>query len=172
MRFSTKRMVSIGLFAALIAIFSQIYIPLPFTPVPVNLALLAVILCGAILGAYDSTICLLVYILIGTAGVPVFAKFGAGLAALTGPTGGYIIGYMLTALITSLLSKRVFLPIAMALGIAACYALGTAWFIFSTGTSVVPALMSCVIPFIPGDILKISTAYLITKRFQKLELSK
>ena len=92
-----------ALFAALIAVCSQIMIPMPFTPVPINLALLAVWVCGGVLGAKRGAITLIVYILLGAVGAPVFVGFNAGLGALAGPTGGYIIGYLPSIILFGLL---------------------------------------------------------------------
>ena len=86
-----------GLFAALMAICSFITIPLGFTPVPVNLGTLGVFLAGGILGRKYGTISIAVYVLLGAVGVPVFAGLRGGLGVLAGPTGGYIIGYIVAA---------------------------------------------------------------------------
>lgn len=168
MKLSTKRLVWIGLFTALTAIFSQIAIPLPFTPIPVNLATLAVLLCGAVLGVRDAVLCQLCYVFLGAVGIPVFAKFGAGIGTLVGPTGGYILGYILAAALVGFLALRITLPGAMLTAMLACYLIGTLWFMILTGTTLLPALISCVIPFLPGDVLKIIAAILIAKRLNAL----
>ena len=134
------------------AICSFITIPLGFTPVPINLATLGVFLTGGILGKKYGSISLIVYILLGAVGVPVFAGFKGGLGVLAGPTGGYIIGYLAAAFLTGLLVELVFtktgtdsgqrstksstsrfigIILAMIAGLAACYALGTAWFMIT-----------------------------------------
>ena len=173
-----------ALFAAITAICSQIMIPLPFSPVPINLALLAVWVCGGVLGAKKGAIAILVYIFLGVIGVPVFHGFAGGIGMLAGPTGGYIIGYLPAVIIYGLLvHKSFFGPVSENRGksvqsfilivvkglpaLAACYALGTAWFVISTGTGLMPALMMCVIPFIPGDILKLIAAAVILKALVK-----
>lgn len=92
-----------ALFAAVLAVASWISVPLPFTPVPVNLATLAVTLAGALLGCKYGTLSVLVYILLGAVGVPVFAGFTGGLGHLAGPTGGYIIGYLSSAFICGII---------------------------------------------------------------------
>lgn len=159
----TTALVLCGIFAALMAICSFITIPLGFTPVPINLATLGVFLTGGILGKKYGSISLIVYILLGAVGVPVFAGFKGGLGVLAGPTGGYIIGYLAAAFLTGLLVELVFtktgtdsgqrsaksstsrfigIILAMIAGLAACYALGTAWFMISTGTGLGAALIS------------------------------
>lgn len=182
---NTTAMVMCGLFAGLTAICSLITIPLGFTPVPVNLATLAVFLAGGILGKKYGTLSILVYILIGTAGLPVFAGFRGGPGVLTGPTGGYILGYAAAAFITGYiiekLSERYHLSsavsgkvtakftifaVSMVTGLAACYFLGTVFFMLNTGTGLIPALVSCVIPFLPGDAVKIAAGVILTERLR------
>ena len=91
----TQRIVLAALFAALMAVCSQIQIPLPM--VPINLALFAVHLCGALLGAKWGALSISAYVLLGLVGAPVYAGFASGPAALFGKTGGYILGYILSA---------------------------------------------------------------------------
>ena len=162
---NTKNLILCGMFAAITTVCSWITIPLGFTPVPVNLATLAVFMTGGLLGPKYGPLSLTVYTLAGAVGIPVFAGFRGGLAVIAGPTGGYIIGYILAAFIAGLLisdssSSHSALRIvpALVLALAACYALGTVWFIYSTGTNIGAALLSCVIPFLPGDALKIAAA--------------
>ncbi len=179
MRYSkTAYMALCGLFAALTAVCSYISIPLGFTPVPVNLATLAVFLAGGLLGKKYGTISLAVYTLLGAAGVPVFAGFRGGFSVLAGPTGGYIIGYILAAFLIGLIldhtlnrasspaTEYLYCIIAMIVGLAACYFLGTLWFIISTGTGIWAALVACVFPFLPGDALKIAAASILIRKLR------
>ena len=170
-----------ALFAALTAVCSQIMVPLPFTPIPINLALLAVWVCGGILGAKKGAIAMLVYILLGAVGVPVFVGLNAGLGALAGPTGGYIIGYLPSVIVFALLvrqpetrerggkpAKGFILSIVRGLpAMAACYSPGTAWFMLTTGMGLTESLVICVIPFIPGDVLKIVAAVAVMGALRK-----
>lgn len=160
-----------ALFAAFTAICSQIQIALPY--VPINLALLAVFMSGAILGAGYGTTSMCVYVLMGAAGVPVFAGFKGGLGALTGATGGYIVGYILCAFITGIIIKcsgtKVYnMVIAMVIGLTVCYLLGTVWFIILTGNSLMAALSVCVFPFLPGDAVKIALASILSLRLRSV----
>ena len=102
----TANLALCGLFAAITAVCSYVSIPLGFTPVPVNLATLAVFLAGGILGSRYGTISLAVYTLLGAAGIPVFSEFRGGLGVLAGPTGGYIIGYIAAAFLTGLIVEK------------------------------------------------------------------
>lgn len=102
-RIPTVSLILCGLFAALTAILSQIILPLPFTPVPINLATLSVLLSGGLLGAKWGFTSQVVYIFIGACGLPVFAGFSGGFHAIVGPTGGYIVGYALAAFLAGFL---------------------------------------------------------------------
>jgi len=167
---TTQLFVLSALMCALCCVLSQVQLPLP--PVPVSLSLLAVHLCGALLPVRYSAAALLAYLLLGTAGLPVFAGFLSGPSALFGPTGGYLFGYILCAAIEGLLLAhlpftRRSLLLSMALGTLACYALGMIWFMALTGTPLWSALASCVFAFIPGDVVKILLAVSLSMRLHK-----
>lgn len=218
----TAYLVLCGLFAALTAICAYINIPLGFTPIPMNLAMLAVFLSGGILGKKYGTVSIIVYVLMGAAGLPVFAGFQSGLAVIVGPTGGFLAGYIATAFIVGFsldiyekrhvsggkahamcqmshgsgemshtmcqgshcsgetshalchnphASKHRKLALCIAsmfLGLIVCYTLGTLWFMMLTGTGLYASLAACVLPFIPGDIIKIIAASLLTMRLRHL----
>ncbi|MGI6739021.1 MAG: biotin transporter BioY [Christensenellales bacterium] len=166
---NTKRITQIALFVALIAVFSQIAIPLPMG-VPINLALFAVFICAMMLPLKQSMLAVLIYLLLGFIGVPVFAGFRAGPSSLLGKTGGYLIGYFFCTLLIGILRYRInsFLKrmAAMLLGLIACYTFGTLWFVKVTNIGIIQSLGYCVIPFIPGDIIKIISASLLVPRLQ------
>ena len=166
----TQRIVLAALFAALMAVCSQIQIPLPM--VPINLALFAAHLCGALLGAKWGAFSISAYALLGLVGAPVYAGFASGPAALFGKTGGYILGYILSAFLVGLLSRRIGftfkgLCLSMLVGVVACYAFGTVWFMAVTGLNLMTSLAYCVIPFLPGDAVKIALAALLALRLKK-----
>ncbi len=152
-----------ALLTAVICVLSPMVIPIG--PVPITLANLAMYLAVYLLGAKWGTMSCLVYVLIGAAGVPVFAGFTGGAGKLFGPTGGYIAGYVLMALISGRVievSRRRGLQIVgLVAGTAVCYALGTAWYCLSMECSAAAALGLCVFPFIPGDLVKIGAASVI-----------
>lgn len=173
----TTLMILCGVFAAITAICSVITIPLGFTPVPVNLGTLAVFLTGGLLGKKYGTVSIIVYVLVGAAGLPVFSGFRGGTGVLAGPTGGYIIGYIAAAAIIGLLAEKAaarygekiaVYAVSMTTGLLVCYAFGTAWFMVSTGTPLWSSLVACVFPFLPGDALKILTASILTARLRKV----
>ncbi len=161
----TKMLTVSALFAALIAILSQIQIPVQ--PIVFNLAVLAVFMAGIMLPPLYAFASVVIYIMLGAVGLPVFAGFMGGVGALVGVTGGYIFGYMAIAVITSFGARcnknAVVTAFFMATGLLLCYALGTAWFMFVTGTGVFGALSACVIPFIVPDIAKGVFAYILGK---------
>ncbi len=162
-------MVFCALFTAATVALSQVSVPIG--PVPLSLGTLAVMLCGMALGARNGGIAVGCYILLGLAGAPVFAGFRGGAAVLAGPTGGYIVGYLPYAVLCGLGAKRgsSFLRRCLfaLLGMILCYALGTAFFMVSTGSALPAALAACVLPFLPGDAAKILLAAWVTPRLQK-----
>ena len=163
-------MVFCALFAAVIAVFAQIQIPM--APVPVSLATFGVMMCGLLLGWKWGAVTVTVYILLGAVGVPVFAGFKGGAAALTGPTGGYIIGYLPYAALAGLgvaawQEKFWGRCVLLILGTIACYALGTAWFMIQSGRGLADSLTLCVLPFLPGDAAKIALAAFLAPRLRK-----
>ena len=166
----TRSLVLTALMAALTAICSQIQIPLSM--IPINLALFAVHLSGALLGWKYGALSMVVYALLGVIGAPVFAGFGSGPAVLFGKTGGYILGYILCALIVGALSRKFAfsfknLCLEMLLGVAVCYAFGTIWFMVLTGMNLATSMSYCVIPFLPGDAVKILLAAFLALRLRK-----
>ncbi|MBQ7063855.1 MAG: biotin transporter BioY [Firmicutes bacterium] len=162
-------MILTALFTALLAVCSQIQIPLPY--VPINLALFAVHLAAALLGPVYGTVSVAVYLLLAAVGVPVMAGFKGGVGALFGITGGYAIGYLLTALIDGLgikKSSHYFWKMAavMAGGTLCCYLFGSIWFMILTGNTLGKCLSVCVLPFLPGDAVKILLACLLAPRLR------
>ena len=168
-KLSTRTLILCAIFAALTAVFSQIAIPLPM--VPINLAMLAVFLAGGVLGPWAGALSQVVYVLLGAIGLPVFSQFTGGLGIIVGPTGGYIAGYVVAAMITGLTVQKWCSPLPLALGmaagLAACYALGTAWFMVVTGSALGAALMTCVVPFLIGDAVKIAVAAALSPRLRR-----
>ena len=149
MNTSTRNLVICALCAAVICVLSPL--SLPIGPVPISLATFAVMLSAALLGAKWGTIATAIYILLGAIGVPVFAGWTAGIGCIAGQTGGYIIGYLPLA---AGKAKYAFLMIGMILGTVVLYLIGTAWFVAVSGAALADAMGWCVIPFIPGDIVK------------------
>lgn len=167
--FKTIDLVYIGLFAALIAVCAWISIPLT---VSVTLQTFAVCLTAGLLGWKRATLTTIVYILLGIIGLPVFTGFNSGLAAVTGPTGGYIVGFIFTALIVGFAVEKVGRKIwqnvvFMVIGILVCYLFGTVWFVIAYKVSFVSALSTCVIPFLLPDAVKIVLAAVLVNRLKR-----
>ncbi len=169
-------MIHIALFAAIIAVCSQIQLPLG--PVPFTLQTLGVFVAAGLLGMKKGVLSVLIYVLLGAVGLPVYAGFSGGFSTLTGPTGGYIIGFLFTALavglMTQLLGQKIWvLAVSMVAGLALCYVFGTAWFLVvmnatGTGMDLATALSYCVIPFLIPDAAKIAVSTILVNRLGKI----
>lgn len=145
----------------LVALCAQVRIPLPFTPVPITGQTFGVLLVGAVLGARRGALSLVLYLLEGAVGLPVFAGGAAGAFHLLGPTGGYLVGFVVAAWLTGYLAERGWdrdyrCLLAMAAGNIAIYILGVVWLARFVGWEA--AWVKGVLPFIPGDALKIALA--------------
>ena len=147
--------------AAVLAVIAPF--ALPIGPVPISLCTLAIYFAVYVLGWRRGTMAVVVYVLLGAVGLPVFSNFAGGLGKLAGPTGGYIIGYIPLALIAGWFvhrfpRSRAMQLLGMVLATAVLYALGTAWICVQAGYEVAAALGVCVFPFVPGDLVKIAAA--------------
>lgn len=168
-----KDWVLFAMFAAVTVVFSQIYIPIPFTPIPVNLGNLAILLTGTLCSVgyrFGGMISVSMYILLGAFGLPVFVGFKGGIGVLSGSTGGYIVGYLLMALFCGLgyhrINKKILKITVLTASMTLCLVCGTIWFMLSTGNDLMQSLTLCVIPFIPGDIIKLIVAYILIERLK------
>ena len=172
-KIGTLDLVYIAVGAALLAVCAWISIPLT---VPFTMQTFGVFFVLSALGGKRGTCSILVYILLGAIGVPVFAQFSSGLGILLGNTGGYILGFLLSGAIyivmTKLLGEK--LPVriaALVLGLAVCYAFGTAWFMYlyakANGAVTLGTVLSwCVIPFVIPDLVKLALAVVISARLK------
>lgn len=170
----TLDMVYIAVCAVLIAVCSWISIP---TTVPFTLQTFGVFLTVGLLGGKRGSLSVLIYLLLGAVGVPVFAGFSGGIGVIAGSTGGYIIGFLFSALFMWAMEKipgkkTWVLALSMVLGLVVCYAFGTAWFMVVYAGNGNPvglwtALGWCVFPFIIPDIVKIVLALVLCKRLAK-----
>lgn len=141
-------------------------VSLPFFPVPLTLQTLFVLLAGMIMKRY-AVIPVSLYIFLGALGLPVFHSGVAGPGVLLGPTGGYLVGFIGAALIVGLAYEWTSTPvriIGLLAGTSIIYVCGTAWLMYSLGMGLIPAAMAGVLPFIPGEVIKMYAAYTIEKR--------
>ncbi|MGI8866709.1 MAG: biotin transporter BioY [Rubrobacteraceae bacterium] len=161
-------MTRVALMAAVTAVAAQIAIPIPFSPVPFTLQVLAVILAGLLLGPRNAALAMAVYLLVGAVGVPVFSEFRGGLGHLLGPTGGYLISYPLAAAVAGLAAastlntdRRRALTLGFLLGAAGLtiiYTVGATWLSVITGISIPVAIAQGVLPFVAFDLVKVALA--------------
>lgn len=167
----TLDLVYMAMGAVLIAVCSWISIP---TTVPFTMQTFAVCFVLSALGGRRGTISVIVYVLLGCIGVPVFANFTSGIGILLGSTGGYIIGFILMGLtywlITSISGKKLWAEIlAMFIGLIVCYTFGSVWFMLiytqaNEAVGFMTVLSWCVIPFIIPDIIKLGMALALARR--------
>ena len=154
--------------AAVTAVAAQIAIPLPFSPVPFTLQVLAVVLSGLLLGPRHGALAQVIYLLIGAAGAPVFSGFRGGLGHILGPTGGYLLSYPLAAAVAGLAahaaitsSRQRALTVSFLCGVAGLaviYAGGVAWLSTVTELPVAAAIAQGVLPFAGLDLVKVGMA--------------
>lgn len=167
----TRNLVLCAVCAAITCILAPLSIPLA-GGVPISLATFAVMLAGVLLGGTLGAFSQLIYVLLGAVGLPVFAGWSGGLGNVLGMTGGYIIGYIPCAWLTGLIYKKfgsnakksvkiLFMILGMTAGNIALYVIGTAWFMVVTGMTLEASLAACVIPFIPGNFIKMAAVIII-----------
>ena len=169
-RFRTaERVGAVAFVTVLTAIAAQFSVPLPFTPVPLTLQPMIVLVGGAALGARLGMTSQLLYLALGLAGLPVFAAspiLPQGMARLLGPTGGYLMSYPMAALVAGWLAERGFdrryatAVVAMAAGLAIVFACGVAWlgFVLQPAGGFTAALHAGFTPFVVADVLKLLVA--------------
>jgi biotin transport system substrate-specific component len=159
-------MVLASLMAALTAVGAYIHVPIG--PVPIVLSTLFVILSGLLLGSRWGPASMALYLLVGAIGIPVFAGGRGGFAHFFGPTGGYLIGYLVSAWITGLISERSNRllrrdVIAVVIGSLTLYGCGVPWLKIVTQMSWSRTLLVGVIPFLIGDAIKASVAVILAR---------
>ena len=176
MKLTVKDLSMTAVMAAVIWVLSPVAVPLA-THVPISLATLAVMLSGALLGSRLGTLAAAVYIIVGALGMPVFANYSSGISVLFGMTGGYIFGYLPLAHLSGWIYERfgrnrdgyhrtAVLMSGMLCGNAVLYTVGTIWFMLYTGMPLSGALAACVLPFLPGDLLKMCAVCVLVPRLE------
>ena len=168
---SARTLTEVALSAALLVVCSLISVP---AAVPFTLQTFGVFVILVILGWKKGCAAILLYILLGLIGLPVFSGAKGGPAALFGPTGGYILGFLLTGLCYWLYERlgRERVPLqalSLLLGLALCYTFGTAWFVrvYTGEITLARALARCVWPFIIPDLIKLALALPVGRRVRK-----
>lgn len=162
-RITTYQLTVAALMAAVMCVLGPVSVPIG--AVPISLTNLVICFAAWLLGAKFGTLSVLVYLMLGAVGLPVFSGYSGGLAKLAGPTGGYLVGFLPMAFLSGWIiekTKRRPVPsgLGLVLGIAVSYALGTAWFVAQTGSALGHALAVCVYPFIAFDLAKVAVTVL------------
>jgi biotin transport system substrate-specific component len=170
----TRNMVTAAVMTAVLAVLSQIAVPLPFAGVVFSLGTFAVCLIGVVLPPRYALLSVVSYLLLGLAGVPVFVGFKGGAGVLLGPTGGFLVAYPIMAFALSVFVNKVkgnvilrsIAGIAIALGV--CYILGSLFYSFYAKIGFVKAFLAVGLPFIPFDTVKAVMAIALGKAIKKL----
>jgi len=165
-----RRLLYAAFFAALTAVLSFVRMPLPFSPVPVTAQSLGTMLAGLLLGGWPAALSQLVYVLVGTAGLPVFGGMG-GPGILVGPTGGYLVGMIPGAFVTGQLagssSHPLRLTVACLLGGVLVVHMTGVWWLSRVGSlDLRAAAMTGSLPFVPGDAVKVLAAVALARRLR------
>lgn len=158
-----------ALCTALLCLCGWLTIPLP--GISLTMQTFGVFLTLLLLGGGRGSLTVLLYLLLGCAGLPVFSGFQGGIGILLGPTGGYLWGFLAASLIFWLAESRLAPPYSMTLSLLSCYACGTLWYAYGylDGTgSLMPILAQCVLPYLLPDCLKLWLAYRVSKRLQPI----
>lgn len=166
---NVKEMTKLSLCTALLCISSYILIPLPFTPIMITGQTIAVNMIALILNPVHSIICIVVFILLGVSGLPIFAGGNSGVGALFGPTGGFIAGFLFSAITISYfkgtkISLYRYLLVTIFMGMPITYLLGVIHMSYILNITYTKALQLGVIPFLVGDLTKAVLASVIAVR--------
>jgi len=165
-----------AVFAVLTSIGAWISIPLPITPVPITLQVFFVLLSGVVLGGRLGALSQIIYVLLGLVGLPVFAGGASGPGVLVGPTGGYLVGFVLSAYVTERIvgarssSGFRWMILAALSGLCPIYLVGEIWLWAWLRSSPTALLVAGILPFLPGDITKAVAAAYVASRTQIKEI--
>ena len=164
MRFTTKDLVLTSIMTAILCVLGPVSIPIG--PVPVSLTTFLIFTGLYILGCKRCTVSVMVYILLGASGLPVFSGFQGGLSKVTGPTGGYILGFIPMVLVAGIIidkirNRPVLCPVVTIASSWIVYIPGSIWLSHSTGISFAAAMLVGVVPFIVLDMIKAILAFAV-----------
>ena len=168
-KFSIQDICSIAIMTAITSVMAQISIPMPLG-VPMTMQTFAITLAGIVLGSKKGGMSILVYVLLGAIGVPVFAGFSGGFQNLVGPTGGFIISFPIMAYLIGLgveLKKKELFVLFLVLGTVSNYVVGVILFCVVTQSPVATGITACVLPFIPTAIIKAVVASVLGLELRK-----
>lgn len=163
MKVSTKTIVTVGMFTAVLAVLSILTIPMP-SGVPVTLQTFAMALCGYVLGAKKGTLSTVLYVVIGAIGVPVYAGMSGGVGALFGYTGGFIFGFIFMTLLCGLglsMKNKVLQVVFGLLGLMVCHLFGVIWFSVVAASTFVNSFLVVSVPYLLKDVISVVAAYFV-----------
>jgi biotin transport system substrate-specific component len=170
---TTIQLTLCALFTALIAVLAQVAVPLPFSPVPFTGQVIGIMITGALLTRKTALMAVAAYLLIGMAGMPVFSLARGGIYMLTGPTGGYLIGFIPAVMIITRLLENIEQPslprlvIAMLAGLISIYLVGALQLGLLMQYSIKQVLLVGVLPFIAFDLMKIVISAILSREIKK-----
>ncbi len=169
---SLRDMMLVSMFTAILAVLAYVAVPLPFSPVPVTGQTFGVMLIGLLLGKKRGVMSIVLLLLLGTVGVPVFSGGRAGLSVLVGPTGGYLFGWILSVVVIDVVKSKIHgfkgaVAAGLVGGVAVTYLIGVPWLAASTGMTLSAAIAAGALPFLPGDLFKVIIAALTAERMPK-----
>ena len=169
---NTFKLTATSLMCAVMCVLGPVCINIPISPVPISLTIIGVILSAYVLGPLLGALSVIIYLLIGAIGLPVFSNFSGGIQKLAGPTGGYLIGFIFIALISGFFQQRFpnknfYELFGACLGIIFCYILGTLWLKIQTSMTFSAAFAVGVLPYIPFDVVKTVFAVAVGKELKR-----
>lgn len=170
-----RNMALCALFAALLALSA--WLSIPAGEIAFTLQTFGVALTLSLLGGKWGSLSILVYLLLGAVGLPVFSGFQGGIGTLLNVTGGYIFGFLVWSLLYWLITaltpdKPLFPLLAQVVGLLACYAFGSIWFCWlylqrGSAVSIGFVLLKCVLPYLLPDAIKLGLAFLLARRLKR-----
>lgn len=172
---TVKHIAIAAMLAALTGVLAQFSIPLPGLPAPISFQVFGVYFAALLLGPRWGGFSVSLYLLVGTAGAPVFSNLNGGLGVIQGPTGGYLIGFLVAAIVVGAIVHRGLEPRplrnvslivqggALLVGLAVIYAVGVPWLSYSAGYALSEAAWIGAAIFLPGDLVKIAATLAIVR---------
>lgn len=165
----TYNIIIIGLMAAFISACS--WITVPFGAVPFTMQTFAVFVTALLLGPIKGSVSVILYLLIGVVGLPVFSAFQAGPGVLLGATGGFLTGFIFITLIGGFFDRKfknntVFSVVGLIMGLVCCYAAGVLWYVYGylDAANIGTVILTCVLPYVVPDLLKCTLAVIVAKK--------
>lgn len=160
LKLNTQQLTLIGLTTAVLCVLGPLAITIPVSPVPLSLGTLGIYFVVTVLGTKPGVLSILLYLMLGFAGLPIFTGFASGPAKIFGPTGGYLLGYLFLAVICGVSAEKfrdryALRVLGMCLGTGICYLVGTLWLGYQLSLSFTEAFAIGVLPYLPWDLIKL-----------------